>query len=100
MLLPKKRNDKSKWLTSAGYSIDNWERLEADIRELALSNAAIPKENTEYGQLYEIIGELKGSNGNLLSVCTIWMAEYATGLTKFITMYPNKRKSTNEIRTI
>jgi hypothetical protein len=32
----------------------------------------------------QIIGELKWPNGNLLSVCTIWMTEHATDLTKFI----------------
>ena len=92
LLVAKKRNDKSQWLSKAGYIIDNWERLETDIRGLVLSNDATPQENTEYGQLYEINGELKSPKGDLLSVRTIWMTEYATGLTKFITMYPLKKE--------
>jgi hypothetical protein len=32
LLVAKKRNDKSQWLSKAGYIIDNWERLKTDIR--------------------------------------------------------------------
>jgi hypothetical protein len=39
---------------------------------------------------YEIRGNLQGSNGRILSVVTIWMAEIATGQTKFVTRYPAK----------
>ncbi len=33
-----------------------------------------------------------GPNGKSLPVYTIWMTETATGNTKFITMYPDKRR--------
>jgi len=55
-----------------------------------MSLDAISTENTRYGQMYEIKGNLIGPNGKTLSVCTIWMTETATGDTKFITMYPEK----------
>ena len=51
---------------------------------------AIPTENTRYGQMYKIKGNLTGPNGKILAVCTIWMTETTTGDTKFITMYPKK----------
>ena len=47
-------------------------------------------ETTEYGDKYQICGELTGPNGRTLRVTTIWMIEGATGLTKFITLYPAK----------
>jgi hypothetical protein len=37
-------------------------------------------------------GKLNGPDGNSLAVCTIWMSESATGITKFITMYPDKKE--------
>ena len=97
LLVKRKRNDKSQWLANAGYALENWKILEDDLREQILSTNAIPLENTEYGQMYEIKGKLVGPNGKSLAVCTIWMTESATGKTKFITMYPDKRRWSNEI---
>ena len=90
LLIPRRRNDKSRWLAQAGYTIKNWQLLEKDLRKQILSLIAIPTEYTRYGQMYEIKGNLTGPNGKILTVCTIWMTETATGDTKFITMYPAK----------
>jgi hypothetical protein len=90
LLVLRKRKDKSQWLANAGYTLESWKILENDLREQVLSTDAIPVENTEYGQKYEIRGKLVGPNGKSLAVCTIWMTERATERTKFITMYPDK----------
>ncbi len=92
LLVFKKRNDKSKWLASAGYTIDNWKMLEANLRVQILSSDAIHIESNNYGHMYEIRGTLKGPKGESLSVCTIWMKETETESTKFITMYPDKKE--------
>jgi len=92
LLTSKKRNDKSQWLSKAGYTHENWRVLKNDLKKLIRSTEAMPIENSEYGQIYEIRGEISGPNGNSLDVCTIWMTEFATGITKFITMYPDKRR--------
>ncbi len=90
LLIPRRRNDKSRWLAQAGYTIKNWQLLEKDLRKQILSLVAIPIENTRYGKMFEIKGNLTGPNGKTLAVCTIWMTETATRETKFITMYPEK----------
>lgn len=92
LLTLRKRNDKSQWLSQAGYTLENWQVLEKDLRNQILSVDATPTENTEYGQMYEIKRKLIGPNGKNLQVCTMWMTETATGNTKFITMYPDKRR--------
>jgi hypothetical protein len=91
LLANKKRNDKSKWMAQAGYTLSNWQDLETDLRRQILSIDAKPIENTNFGQLFEIRGNLSGPNGNILSVVTIWMTEIEGEITKFITMYPDKR---------
>ncbi len=91
LLKPKIRNDKSKWLSYIGYNLANWQILENDLRNQVLPCHAKPTDKTQYGQTYEIIGELIGPNGKKLSVCTIWMTEFLSGITKFITMFPAKR---------
>lgn len=91
LLSSRRRNDKSKWLAKAGYKQEDWQRLEKDLRIQILSLDAVLTEETKYGQMYEIKGTLVGPNGKSLSVRTIWMNEYESKLTKFITMYPDKK---------
>ncbi|TAN47318.1 MAG: hypothetical protein EPN21_17840 [Methylococcaceae bacterium] len=93
LLVFKKRNDKSRWLAEAGYSTENWHILEHDLRTQILSLDAEPADTTPYGQTYAITGQLTGPNEKILSVQTIWMTESATGITKLITMYPDKGKT-------
>ncbi|QTA83297.1 Uncharacterized protein dnl_56960 [Desulfonema limicola] len=42
--------------------------------------------------MYEVRGKLHGPNGKNLSVLTVWMTDFETGNTRFITMYPDKRR--------
>jgi len=100
LLTPRKRNDKSKWLAQAGYTLQNWQRLENDLRNLILSKHAVWVETTPYGEMYEIRTSMTGPNGRSLRVCTIWIVEKTTGIGKFITMYPDRRRLEDEIRTI
>ncbi len=83
-------NDKSKFLTRAGYSSDNWQRLLEDIRTQILPIEAELMRKTAYGDLFRIRGKLLGPNGVSLRVITVWMAEYASRQTKFITLFPDK----------
>jgi len=40
--------------------------------------------------MFEIREKLLGPNGKVLSTRSYWMTESASGLTKFITLYPDK----------
>jgi hypothetical protein len=54
-----------------------------------LNQDATALETTSYGQLYEIWAQLVGPSGRTLRVRTIWMTEYLSGATKFITLIPD-----------
>ena len=84
-------NDKSKFLARAGYSSDNWQRLLEDIRTQILPIEAELMRKTAYGDLFRIRGKLLGPNGVSLRVITVWMAEYASRQTKFITRFLTRR---------
>jgi hypothetical protein len=84
-------DDKSAFLAQAGYTIGTADRLATDIREQLLPLEAELIEETEYGPKYLIRGPLAGPNGRALRVVSIWMTEDATGETKFVTLYPDKR---------
>jgi hypothetical protein len=85
-------NDKSKFLELAGYRSKDWQRLVDDIRTQILPADAEIIRKTPYGDLFRIRNELNGPNGATLRVVTVWMQEYVSGETKFITLFPDKEK--------
>jgi hypothetical protein len=63
-----------------------------DIRAQILPIEAELMRKTAYGDLFKIGGKLLGPNGVALRVITVWMAEYASRQTKFITLFPDKEE--------
>ena len=90
LLIKRPVGDKSEFLKQAGYTLDNWRKLEQDIRQQILSKEAVPTEQTPYGEYFEIRTSLTGPNRLALKVKTVWMKESKSGITKFITLYPDK----------
>jgi hypothetical protein len=91
LLVWRMADDKSKFLALAGYGLDNWQQLEADLRGQVLPlDAVLAGDPNRFGTVYEIRGDLVGPNGRVLSIVTVWMVEYETGVVKFITLYPDR----------
>lgn len=82
-------DDKSKFLSQAGYTPAQADKLLEDLRTL-LNSDAVFIQTTEYGDKYRIRGILTGPNGTQLRIVSVWMTEAATGRTKFVTLYPDK----------
>lgn len=97
LLTPRNRNDKSRWLSEAGYTLENWRDLQNDIREQLLHINAQLCEKSTYGKMFEIIGELNGPNNFVLFVRSFWIIETNSGLTKFVTMYPDRKRGNFEV---
>jgi Domain of unknown function (DUF6883) len=90
LLVHQARGDKSAFLKRAGYTLENADRLLRDLRTLLLLLDTTPLHSTAFGQFYEIRGPLVGPNGVTLQVRSIWMKEDLSGVTKFITLIPEK----------
>ncbi len=88
LLIHLSKDDKSKFLAKAGYTLDNWQELAEDIKSQLLSFPAFATEQTEFGQKYEIQGVLTGRNGVELSVTTVWIV--IQGETRFVTLVPRQ----------
>lgn len=88
LLIHLPKDDKSKFLSQAGYTLDNWQKLQADLRTQVLSQPAELLEETRYGDKYCIRASLIGENGVELKVKTIWMKTAIT--TRFVTLVPDK----------
>ena len=89
LLVWQRRGDKSAFLARAGYDLETVLRLEADLRRLAAQAEAIQVRKNEFGDYYEIAGDLVGPNGFRLRVKAVWMNERLSGQTKFITLVPD-----------
>ncbi|MGA9381724.1 MAG: DUF6883 domain-containing protein [Phormidium sp.] len=90
VLLPK--DDKSQFLAQAGYTIENWQQLEQDLREQILPLEAIQITETEFGVKYRIRGSLISPNGTTIQVITIWIIDSLDRQTKFVTLFPDKER--------
>ena len=91
LLKKREEDDKSNFLAGAGYSLNSADLLEIEIRLQLEKYEAVLYDQTEYGDKYQIYGELIGVNGVSLKVITIWMHETTSDLWKFITLIPDRR---------
>src|SRR5207244_8625120 len=87
LLVRQTRGDKSAFLARGGYTLENANQLLSDLRTQSLPLDATALHSTEFGQFYEIRGPLVGPNATL-QIRSIWMKEYLSGVTKFITLIP------------
>ena len=90
LLVWRREDDKSAFLAKAGYTLDFADQLLADLRSQLLPLEAELLDAGEYGDKYLICGGLRGPNGRVLRVVSVWMIEEATGRAKFVTLYPDK----------
>ncbi len=90
--MPQARGDKSAFLAGAGYTLQNVDQLLQDLRTQILPLDAVPLDLGKFGQFYEIRGTLAGPNGTTRAVRTIWITEHLSGLTKFVTLIPDRRR--------
>lgn len=86
LLIPLPKDDKSQYLALGGYTLDNWQQLERDLRQQILTLEAQPTLKTKYGQKYQIVGSLNCRNGRILKIKTIWIVTEKT--TTFVTLFP------------
>lgn len=91
LLRPRADHDKAGFLALAGYGRDSVEQLEADMRAQLLPLDAEPAGESAYGEKFVVRGTLCGPNGRGLQVLSVWMLDKASGLTKFVTLYPDAK---------
>ncbi|MBD2462749.1 hypothetical protein H6G89_17045 [Oscillatoria sp. FACHB-1407] len=88
LLVSLPKDDKSKFLAQAGYTLENWQQLEKDLRTQVLTQPAKFIEKNRYGEKYLIRASLRGVNGVELNILSIWMVTDST--TRFVTLVPSK----------
>jgi hypothetical protein len=85
----KRGGHKARFLIKNGYSRDNWQQLEADIRRFHLSADVSRVRETPYGRRYEIKAHLTAPSGRMLLVTTVWQIDLGQDYPRLITLVPD-----------
>jgi hypothetical protein len=80
---------KAKLLIQFGYSLDNWEKLEEDIRRFHLEQDVDLITETPYGIRYQISANLITPIERPLFVKTVWQIDINTDFPRLITLVPD-----------
>ena len=81
---------KAAFFQKLGYSTENWEIFEQQLRELVLSENVSKIENTHYGQKFIVGGQLGSPIGKKVQVITVWIILKGENVPKFVTAYPGE----------
>lgn len=92
LLAPRAWDDKSKFLSQAGFSQNNPDDLKRSLAALAATSEAVEDGVNEYGEFLRTDGMLTGPNGRILSVTAIWLRWRSDGSVHFVTLKPKKEK--------
>ena len=79
---------KARFFTSLGYTSNDWQRLESDLRNIAASGDALLGQESPYGHKYEVRGSLIGRSGTTAEIVTVWIVLAGEDIPRFVTAFP------------
>jgi hypothetical protein len=85
----KRGGAKAKLLLHFGYSPENWQQLESDIRKFHLDVDVNVIKETAYGVRYEVSANLLTPTNRQLLVKTVWQVDTGTDFPRLITLVPD-----------
>lgn len=86
---------KAAFFAQMGYSAADWQRLDKDIRDQILSQSAQAGQASQYSRKYTITAALKGPNGSLRQVTTVWIVRSGNDYPELVTIEPAARRKAN-----
>ena len=89
LLKPLNKADKSKFLNQLGYYPENWQELQKDIISQFQDIAAEIYEESDYGILYKIEGNLVTPKHEA-SLTSIWILQNETNYLRLVTLFPKR----------
>ncbi len=92
LLVPRPKNDKSKFLARGGFTLAHPDALDVAIRDLIQREEAVQDRSDEYGDFYVVEGDLIGPEGEVLYVITVWHVQPdLDNEFRFVTLKPGKK---------
>lgn len=86
---------KAAFFAQMGYTADDWQHLERDIRDQHLTQPAQPGQPSPYGRKYTITASLRGPNGTVRQVTTVWIFRPGNDFAELVTIEPAARQKVN-----
>ena len=83
---------KAAYFSSLGYESNNWQALEATLRQAVLEDDAEALEPTPFGQKYRIRSIFTGPNGQGAAVVSIWIIRVDEAAPRFVTVMPERQQ--------
>jgi len=82
---------KAFFFKSLGYSAQNWQTLDQDLRRHAREHEATLGDVNPFGQKYEILGKLTGPAGNSAEVTAVWIILRGENFPRLVTAFPGNK---------
>jgi hypothetical protein len=79
---------KAAFFFALGFTPQNWEKLELELRKLARWGTAEPSERNAFGQKYVVRGRITGPEGRSDMVTSVWIVLNSEEIPRFVTAYP------------
>jgi hypothetical protein len=83
---------KAEFLAQMGYTTNNWEQLEHDIRD-HLAQSAVSGSPSVYGRKFTITAPLRGPNGVIRQITTVWIFRPSNDFAELVTLEPAARRN-------
>ncbi len=90
LLVYQKKDDKSKYLSQYGYTLDNWQLLKQAIIQSVEGQEIEEITETDWGKRFKIKSKWNSINGKSIKVITVWQQTEGEDIIKLITLYPDK----------
>ena len=81
---------KATYFRALGFTGENSGELVEALQRLAETEEAIVIDRTKYGQKYIVRGRIKGPNGRISIVESVWIVLNSTSHPRLITAYPGE----------
>jgi len=81
---------KAAFFSAFGYTVEDWQRLQTDLLQIARSGIAKAGQESPYGQKYEVRGTLVGPSGRRTGLVTVWIILDGETYPQFVTAFPGE----------
>ncbi len=81
---------KASFFAQLGYTGDNWQEFERDLRQQILGLEAKDAGTTRYGRKYSISGLLTGPSGKAAMIVSVWVVRTGDNVARLVTVYPGR----------
>ncbi len=93
LLVYQAEDDKSEFLASAGYTLQNWQLLKRDILKAMTIAELAEVMPTDWGTRFKVKAQWDGLNGQRLKVIVIWQQDDGSDAIRLVTLYPDKARA-------